>query len=144
MRAPKAETGLLKPSNVKGLTDLLQIQAITGIGFSSLPASSSTCPIGLLSVFSRIKQSHSTASVYVGLDMGKQKKHLEGRLFTGFLAETEGFEPSIQVLPECSLSRGVPSTSRPHLQRMCNGSWYGASGQTESCVCREQVICPGL
>lgn len=89
MRAPKAETGLLKPSNVKGLTDLLQIQAITGIGFSSLPASSSTCPIGLLSVFSRIKQSHSTASVYVGLDMGKQKKHLEGRLFTGFLAETE-------------------------------------------------------
>lgn len=86
MRAPKAETGLLKPSNVKGLTDLLQIQAITGIGFSSLPASSSTCPIGLLSVFSRIKQSHSTASVYVGLDMGKQKKHLEGRLFTGFLA----------------------------------------------------------
>ena len=91
MRAPKAETGLLKPSNVKGLTDLLQIQAITGIGFSSLPASSSTCPIGLLSVFSRIKQSHSTASVYVGLDMGKQKKHLEGRLFTGFLAETESF-----------------------------------------------------
>ncbi len=31
------------------------------------------------------------------------------------LAETEGFEPSIQVLPRCSLSRGVPSTSRPRL-----------------------------
>ena len=33
------------------------------------------------------------------------------------LAETEGFEPSIQVLPECSLSRGVPSTSRPRLRK---------------------------
>ena len=32
------------------------------------------------------------------------------------LAETEGFEPSIQVLPVCSLSRGVPSTTRPCLR----------------------------
>ena len=31
------------------------------------------------------------------------------------MAETEGFEPSIQVLPRCSLSRGVPSTTRPRL-----------------------------
>ena len=33
------------------------------------------------------------------------------------LAETEGFEPSMQVLPACSLSRGVPSTSRPRLRK---------------------------
>jgi hypothetical protein len=31
------------------------------------------------------------------------------------VAETEGFEPSIQVLPVYSLSRGAPSTSRPRL-----------------------------
>ena len=35
------------------------------------------------------------------------------------LAETEGFEPSMQVLPACSLSRGVPSTSRPRLRTCC-------------------------
>ncbi len=34
-----------------------------------------------------------------------------------FLAEKEGFEPSIQVLPRCALSRGVPSTTRPLLRR---------------------------
>ena len=33
------------------------------------------------------------------------------------LAEKEGFEPSIQVLPVCTLSRGVPSTTRPLLQK---------------------------
>ena len=32
------------------------------------------------------------------------------------LAEKEGFEPSIQVLPVCTLSRGVPSTTRPFLR----------------------------
>src|SRR5690606_17367164 len=34
-----------------------------------------------------------------------------------FLAETKGFEPLRQVLPVCSLSRGVPSTSRPRLHQ---------------------------
>ena len=33
------------------------------------------------------------------------------------LAETKGFEPLRQVLPVCSLSRGVPSTSRPRLHQ---------------------------
>ncbi len=32
------------------------------------------------------------------------------------LAEMEGFEPSMQLITACSLSRGVPSTTRPHLQ----------------------------
>ena len=32
------------------------------------------------------------------------------------VAETQGFEPWIQVLPGCTLSRGVPSTTRPRLQ----------------------------
>ncbi len=32
------------------------------------------------------------------------------------LAETQGFEPWIQVLPRCTLRRGVPSTPRPRLQ----------------------------
>ena len=39
-------------------------------------------------------------------------------LLWGFdgLAETEGFEPSMQLITACSLSRGVPSTTRPRLQ----------------------------
>ena len=45
------------------------------------------------------------------------------------LAETEGFEPSIQVLPECSLSRGVPSTSRPRLREVCDDSLSILFGQ---------------
>ena len=32
------------------------------------------------------------------------------------LAESEGFEPSIQVYPVCFLSREVPSTTRPALR----------------------------
>lgn len=32
-----------------------------------------------------------------------------------YMAENEGFEPSIQVLPVCTLSRGVPSAARPIL-----------------------------
>ena len=32
------------------------------------------------------------------------------------MAENEGFEPSIQVLPVCTLSRGVPSAARPILR----------------------------
>ena len=39
------------------------------------------------------------------------------------LAEKEGFEPSIQVLPVCSLSRGVPSTSRPFLRQEADNTW---------------------
>src|SRR5690606_40471110 len=45
---------------------------------------------------------------------GKQLRPL-ARAWLLRLAETEGFEPSMQVLPACSLSRGVPSTSRPRL-----------------------------
>ena len=32
------------------------------------------------------------------------------------MAESEGFEPSIQVDPVCFLSREVPSTTRPALR----------------------------
>ena len=34
-----------------------------------------------------------------------------------YLAEREGFEPSMQFLTACSLSRGVPSTTRPSLRK---------------------------
>ena len=44
------------------------------------------------------------------------KKRPERRLFAGYLAETQGFEPWIPVLQECALSRGVPSTTRPRLR----------------------------
>src|SRR5260221_4502486 len=37
------------------------------------------------------------------------------------LAEKEGFEPSIHFLGVCSLSRGVPSTTRPPLRIFCAG-----------------------
>ena len=43
-------------------------------------------------------------------------KRPEGRMFARYLAETQGFEPWIQVLPRCTLSRGVPSTTRPRLR----------------------------
>ncbi len=38
------------------------------------------------------------------------------------VAETQGFEPWIQVLPGCTLSRGVPSTTRPRLQLVSTGA----------------------
>ena len=34
----------------------------------------------------------------------------------GVLAEPEGFEPSMQVLPTYSLSRGAPSATRSQLR----------------------------
>ena len=43
------------------------------------------------------------------------KKAPRKALIYSFLAETQGFEPWIQVLPGCTLSRGVPSTTRPRL-----------------------------
>ena len=48
------------------------------------------------------------------------------------LAETQGFEPWIQVLPRCTLSRGVPSTTRPRLRKR---RWNACSG-----VCRGRSI----
>jgi hypothetical protein len=49
------------------------------------------------------------------------------------LAETEGFEPSIHFLSVCSLSRGVPSTTRPglrasHFTRGACLRWAGVGG----------------
>ena len=60
-------------------------------------------------------------------DAIKQKtRHFSGRLrvllnvavllWTCFLAEREGFEPSIDFLSPYSLSRGAPSTTRPSLR----------------------------
>ena len=38
------------------------------------------------------------------------------------VAETKGFEPS-RRFPVCTLSRGVPSTTRPRLRRLVYGAW---------------------
>ena len=46
----------------------------------------------------------------------KRKKPLKLKGLFFLLAETQGFEPWIQVLPGCTLSRGVPSTTRPRLR----------------------------
>lgn len=44
-----------------------------------------------------------------------------------FLAETSGFEPPSRVICDCSLSRGMHSTSLPHLQwqirKESNSEW---------------------
>src|SRR3954451_17667549 len=46
----------------------------------------------------------------------QRKRAREGPVFACWLAEAEGFEPSMQLITACSLSRGVPSTTRPRLQ----------------------------
>ena len=43
---------------------------------------------------------------------------------TGAMAVREGFEPSMRLLTACSLSRGVPSASRP--PHRCGGRYYCA------------------
>ncbi len=51
------------------------------------------------------------------------------------MAEREGFEPSIQVLPVYSLSRGAPSASRPSLQNFfpaCPELLFRACGSSRS------------
>ena len=40
------------------------------------------------------------------------------------MAETKGFEPSRRFLAY-SLSRGAPSTTRPHLRGRCTHYWQG-------------------
>ena len=47
-----------------------------------------------------------------------------------WLAESEGFEPSMQVLPTYSLSRGAPSASRSRLQQ--NGILVHAAADSSS------------
>ncbi|GEM_PF-5616990 len=47
----------------------------------------------------------------------KPAKLVAMRVSSFLLAETQGFEPWIRVLPRCALSRGVPSTTRPRLQK---------------------------
>ncbi len=44
------------------------------------------------------------------------------------MAEKEGFEPSMQVLPACSLSRGVPSTTRPLLRKVRDDTRFAYLG----------------
>ena len=48
------------------------------------------------------------------------------------LAETVGFEPTMQVLPAYSLSRGAPSASRSRLRRGERITRSASSGQTLS------------
>ena len=55
-------------------------------------------------------------------ELGETPEAARALGFVVLLAETEGFEPSRQVLPVCSLSRGVPSTSRPRLQARFGGA----------------------
>jgi hypothetical protein len=54
----------------------------------------------------------------LALDRSPTAASLLHQLCLGFalLAEREGFEPSIHFLGVCSLSRGVPSTTRPSLR----------------------------
>src|SRR5258706_10198845 len=49
--------------------------------------------------------------IVVGLETGKPRQ-----AGLSVLAEPEGFEPSMQVLPAYSLSRGAPSASRSQLR----------------------------
>src|SRR6266576_1570213 len=46
----------------------------------------------------------------------KKRNGPPGPVFPHFLAEPEGFEPSMQVLPTYSLSRGAPSATRSQLR----------------------------
>ncbi len=53
--------------------------------------------------------------------MNTTKKKKPDHLLTGLnflMAEREGFEPSVQVIPTHSLSRRAPSATRPSL-RIC-------------------------
>ena len=61
----------------------------------------------------------------------KKEKALDYQGLSQFLAETKGFEPLIQVLPGCSLSRGVPSTSRPRLPGGRDDNHFITPGQTQ-------------
>ncbi len=51
----------------------------------------------------------------MGETMSRNEKRPQGAVFQYKLADTQGFEPWIQVLPGCTLSRGVPSTTRPRI-----------------------------
>ena len=64
-----------------------------------------------------VEGKHSKVGKMLGRKPPKNKKALEIKGSLVLLAETKGFEPLIQVLPGCSLSRGVPSTSRPRLRQ---------------------------
>ena len=52
----------------------------------------------------------------------------KGDRYRGWLAEPKGFEPS-RRFPVCTLSRGVPSTTRPRLRRPVY--WAAARGTRE-------------
>ena len=68
---------------------------------------------------------------------GQESKRPESRIDTRLLAETQGFEPWIQVLPRCALSRGVPSTTRPRLR---NGDELRARGRLQGAKYTRIVI----
>lgn len=63
----------------------------------------------------------------------KPAKLVAMRVSSFLLAETQGFEPWIRVLPRCALSRGVPSTTRPRLQKDNNSSPLKVTQYTRSC-----------
>ena len=42
----------------------------------------------------------------------RNEKRARRRVFAGYLAETEGFEPSMRLYTPYSLSRGAPSATR--------------------------------
>ena len=61
---------------------------------------------------------HTPARSHRDLDtQGWAKRNgAKGPVF--YLAEREGFEPSMEVLPPYALSRGAPSTTRPSLLKL--------------------------
>ena len=55
------------------------------------------------------------------------------------LAEGEGFEPSVQLLTVLRFSKPLPSTTRPSLRGLCQGTPRAKSGLLESRLDRERA-----
>ena len=72
---------------------------------------------------------HASKAVCLLLKRRKRRSPLKAG-FVLFLAESEGFEPSMQFLTAYSLSRGAPSTTRPALRTAPNVTSSLGAGQT--------------
>ena len=70
-------------------------------------------PLDEIAVVRQAMRFSSWDATFIDLPM---KKAPCGAFSFLLLAESEGFEPSMQVLPTYSLSRGAPSATRSRLQ----------------------------
>ena len=61
---------------------------------------------------------HASARSHLDLDNRERAKRNGAKGPVFYLAEREGFEPSMEVLPPYALSRGAPSTTRPSLLKL--------------------------